>query len=183
MPTDKTIPTRFKQGLGQGDSDDFVLPVAPPTPPSCIREEMVPTTPPNVSGNPSHIPDSSFVNPDRENEQDLQRGADEKQGRTNGNNAPSTKFPHAWDSDTTVPVIPEITIDDSLIVAIVLIFVSLVSTIFLGWIVFVHGLPFFIIPLLVIYAITYDFFRKRMIRIALRRKERGRVDPPHKRLK
>jgi hypothetical protein len=179
MKTDNKIPKRFTQGLGQGESDDFVLPVAPPTPPSCIREEMVPTAPTNISGDPAHTPDFSFANPNRENEQCPQRSADERQEKLDGKNRIITESAHAWDNDTTVQTIPEITIDDSLIVAAVLIFISIGSTIFFGWIVFVEGLSFFLIPLLGIYAIAYDFFRKRMIRMALRQKHVDRIDSPH----
>ena len=142
-------------------SDDFVMPIAPPHP-SCIRGEIFPEAPTSISSNPVQIPDSSFVNPNREYEQGSQRGTGESKEQSSKNSPLSTESPHARDNDTTVPEIPEITIDDHPFVAAIIIILGIFTT------VLAVSAPFFLIALIPVYIIIFDFFRKKRLRMNLR---------------
>ena len=162
----KTAP--FKLAPGRVESDNFVLPIAPPQIP------LKPHQPSVFHGNVEEgavQADAGRVAVTNKTTAKLaceEIGITKTAGFANILNRNDPSSPNKVDNNTSsVELVTSI--DDSLIVAFVNIFLSIGATIFFVWMA-ANASPVFLIPLLVIYAIEIDFFKKRKIRAELRRK-------------
>lgn len=155
-----------KEPRGIDDSDDFDLPMAPPSKPS--RKQPSVTTADEMSkgrdqpGNDSNPDFYPVVEKHPRPKIEMAKGVKTSCGLDPNKSNLSHKNSGTESSLQDIPV----TIDDHPLVAVVVVLLSIFSTIVIGWMSI--DLPVFLIGLFVIYAITYDFFRKRRIRNNIR---------------
>lgn len=148
--------SNFKESALSGDSDEFVLPVAPPTPKAQSSsnhcEPNMPVTSKSINDSESEITESMsvFSEPSQESSGKIPVGKD-------------SWSPRSMD-DSSEKADTERQIDDHPLVAIVLIILTVIGTIFCGFALVSTGSFFFLLPLVAIFGFAIDFFRKKTAR-------------------